>query len=202
VIKVLVADDHTLFIEGLLSLISAAEDISISGTATDGRIALDLIREVQPDVAVLDVFMPVLTGLEVIEALRGSGIPTKFIVVTMHGSPAMTRKALKSGASGYVLKENAYSDLLYAIRTVGGGGVFISPSAMGGLFEDSDKDISGNLLTSREKEVLSLIAEGLTNKQIAEKLFLSVKMVEAHQMRIMGKLGLQTTAELVRYALQ
>jgi DNA-binding NarL/FixJ family response regulator len=201
-IKVLIADDHSLFIEGLLALISKVEGISISGTATNGRTALELIREIEPDVAVLDISMPELTGLEIIEALRGSGIATKFIIVTMHASPTMAEKVLKLGASGYLLKENAFSDLLYAIRTVGGGGTFITPSIAGNLFEYGSKDNSGRLLSPREKEVISLIASGLTNRQIAEKLFVSIKTVDTHRMRIMGKLGLHTTADLVRYAMQ
>ena len=201
-IKVLIADDHTLFVEGLLALISTVEDISISWTATDGRQALERIREVKPDVAVLDISMPEMTGLEVIEALRGSGIATKFIIVTMHASPSMAEKVLKLGASGYVPKENAFGDLLYAIRTVVGGGTFIAPSVAGSLFETRSEGSSGRLLSPREKEVVSLIAYGLTNRQIAEKLFVSVKTVDTHRMRIMGKLDLHTTADLVRYAMR
>ena len=201
-IKVLIADDHTLFVEGLLALISTVEDISISWTAKDGRQALERIREVKPDVAVLDISMPELTGLEVIEALRGSGIATKFIIVTMHASPSMAEKVLKLGASGYVPKENALCDLVYAIRTVGGGGIFIAPSVAGSLFETRSEGSSGRLLSPREKEVVSLIASGLTNRQIAEKLFVSVKTVDTHRTRVMGKLSLHTTADLVRYAMQ
>ena len=170
-IRVLIADDHTPFIEGLQALISTAEDIAIAGTAPDGRKALNLIREVKPDVAVLDIYMPELTGLEVIESLRGSGISTKFIVVTMHGSPAMAGKVMELEASGYVLKENAFRDLIPAIRTVACGGAFMTPSAEDGLSENNSNGSPAPLLSPRETEILSLIAQGCSNRQIAEKLF-------------------------------
>ncbi len=199
-IKVVIADDHNIFRQGLAQLLASVEDITVAGEAADGVQALKLIREVGPDVAILDLSMP-SGGLEVARAVRNEGLSTRIILLTMHNEPDKANKAIQAGVHGYVLKDNAFEDLVYALRSVARGGTFISPSLVAGVLKSGERRKSGELLTRREREVLSLIATGLTNRQIAEKLFISVKTVETHRARIIDALDLHNTAELVRYAI-
>lgn len=204
-IKVVIADDHNIFRQGLAQLLATVEDITVAGEAADGVQALKLIRELKPEVAILDLSMP-SGGLEVARAVHSQGLATRIILLTMHNEPDAANKALQSGAHGYVLKDNAFEDLVYALRSVARGGTFISPSLAAGVLKSGERrkrgeSKTGEPLTRREREVLSLIATGLTNRQIAEKLFISVKTVETHRARIIDALDLHNTAELVRYAI-
>jgi DNA-binding NarL/FixJ family response regulator len=199
-IKVILADDHTIFRQGLAQLLAAVEDITVVGEAADGQQALRLIGEMQPDVAILDLSMP-SGGLEVAREVCRQELGTRIILLTMHNEPDTANKAIQAGAQGYVLKDNAFEDLVYALRSVVQGGTFISPSLMAGVLKSGARRKEGEPLTKREREVLGLIATGLTNRQIADKLFISVKTVETHRGRIIEALDLHTTAELVRYAM-
>jgi DNA-binding NarL/FixJ family response regulator len=202
-VKVVIADDHTLFRQGLSQLLRSAEDITVVGEARDGHEALRLVLETKPDVITLNISMPGLGGLEAAKEIFKQDLPPQVIFLTMHNDPAVAHRAIKSGTSGYVLKDNAFEDLLYALRAVASGGTFISPSLAREVLKTKEVgEEEDGVLTGREREVLRWIASGLTNRQIAKELFLSVKTVETHRARMMQKLDLHTTAALVRYALE
>lgn len=200
--KVVIADDHIIFRQGLLKLLQSAEDISIVGESGDGVEVLNIILKERPDLAILDITMPGLSGFDIVEELQSRGIKTKVIFLTMHNDPLTAQKAVLSSASGYILKDNAFEDLLYAIRAVVTGGKFISPSILDRVFNLTSAKNKKNILTDRECEILRLIASGLTNKKIADKLSISVKTVDTHRTNIMQKLNIHTTADLVRYAIK
>lgn len=203
-IRILIADDHTIFRQGLAQMLGSVDEFGLLSEAADGREALRLIAEIKPDVAILDVSMPGLSGLEVTKEAIRQQLPTRIILLTMHGEPEAVSRALRAGARGYVLKDNAFEDLVYAIKAVAAGGTFVSPSVAASLLKPIEeaqpsRDVP---LTRREREILKLIASGLTNRQIAEKLFISVKTVETHRARILQALDLHKTADLVRYAIE
>ena len=202
-ITVALADDHIIFRQGLLKLLQSAEDIHVIGEAGEGREILQSILRDKPDVAILDITMSGLDGFEVFEQIKKSDLPTKVIFLTMHNDPLTARKALLSKASGYVVKDNAFEDLLYAIRAVAGGGKFISPSISDRIMDINPvKGSKHAVLTEREREILTLIASGLTNKKIADQLSISIKTVETHRARILQKLDMHSTTELVKYAIK
>jgi DNA-binding NarL/FixJ family response regulator len=200
---VVIADDHVIFRQGLLKLLQSAENIDVvadTGSATE---ALRLIVEKKPDVAILDISMPALSGIEIMEEAQRKGIGTKIVFLTMHSDPLTAKRALQSNASGYVLKDDAFEDLLYAVKAVASGGTFVSPSISEKVLKfETAREREGSILTGREREVLKLIASGLTNKKIADKLSVSVKTVETHRTRILQKLDAHTAADLVRYAIK
>ncbi len=202
-IRVIVADDHKIFKQGLVKLLQSAEDISVIGEAGEGYEVVTLIEKKRPDIAILDISLPGLSGFEITEEIYKRGVETKVIFLTMHTDLLTAQKAILSSASGYVLKDNAFEDLLYAIRAVASGGKFISP-----LISDKVLNIymaresKSDLLTARESIILRLIASGLTNRQIADKLSISVKTVDTHRTKIMQKLNARKAADLVRYALK
>jgi len=201
-IKVIIADDHVIFRQGLLKLLQTAEDITVAGEAGEGHEALRLIEEEKPDVAMLDISMPNLSGLGIADEIRERGVGTKVIFLTMHNDLLTAKKGILS-APGYVLKDDAFEDLLYAIRTVAAGGKFISPAISVKLAQSHPlKESRNRILTEREIEILRLIASGLTNKRIAGKLSISVKTVETHRTRILQKLEVHSTTDLVKHALK
>jgi len=202
-IKVIIADDHVIFRQGLLKLLQSATDIAVIGEAGEGHESLGLIKNEKPDVAILDISMPGLTGIEIVQEIKMLGLATNVIFLTMHNDPLTAKKAMQSNALGYVLKDDAFEDLLYAIRTVALGKTFISPSISEKILKSGKpKETDKRILTEREQEVLRLIALGLTNKKIAEKLVISVKTVDTHRTRILQKLDAHTAADLVRYAIK
>jgi DNA-binding NarL/FixJ family response regulator len=202
-IRVIIADDHVIFRQGLLKLLSAENNLSVIGEAGDGAEALNLIMRERPDIAIVDISMPGLDGFEIFRKIRELNIGTKVIFLTMHKDSMTARKAMGLEVSGYVLKDNAFEDLLYAIRSVYAGGTFVSPSVSQRIFKQSlYLDSESRTLTARESEILRLIATGLTNRQIGDKLCISVKTVETHRTNIMQKLDLHSTADLVRYAMK
>jgi len=202
-IKVIIADDHVIFRQGLLKLLQSATDIAVIGEAGEGHESLGLIKKEKPDVAVLDISMPGLNGIEIVKEIEILGLATNVIFLTMHNDPLTAKKAMQSNALGYVLKDDAFEDLLYAIRAAASGRTFISPSISEKILKSGkSKEIENRILTEREQEVLRLIALGLTNKKIAEKLVISVKTVDTHRTRILQKLGAHTAADLVRYAIK
>lgn len=202
-IRVIVADDHVIFRQGLLNLLQSSKNIGVAGEAGAGPETINLVTREKPDIAILDISMPGFDGFEILERIQSMGTGTKVIFLTMHKDALTAKRALQSGASGYVLKDNAFEDLLYAINTVSVGGTFISPSVLESvikapLYEDKESRV----LTLREREVLKLIATGLKNRQIAHELFISIKTVETHRTNIMQKLDIHTTALLVQYAIK
>ncbi len=205
-INILIADDHEIFRQGLKILLISSNDpeIAIVGEVSNGKDASSFIEKERPDVAILDISMLEMNGLEVAKEAYKKGLETKIIILTMHKDPIMVKKALQYGVCGYVLKDNAIDDLLFAIRSTTIGGKFISPSISDKLFSpQNNKNIDNTKkdITNREKEVLKLITKGFTNKLIAEKLFISRKTVETHRARIMSKLDIHNVAGLIKYAI-
>lgn len=208
-ICILIADDHAVLRAGLRMLLDAEQDMKVVGEAQDGLEAVERARELQPDVALLDVTMPRAGGLEVLEEIRRVSPRTRVLMLTMHEDAEYLKKTLAAGGSGYILKRAADVELLTAIRAVHRGGTFLHQEHARLLLEgmvdrqrsqESIEDIP--TLSPREQEVLHLIALGYTNQQAADQLYLSVKTVETYRARVMAKLGLRTRAELVRYAIR
>jgi DNA-binding NarL/FixJ family response regulator len=207
-LRVYLADDHAVVRSGLKALINAQPDMEVSGEAGDGRTACDQVQELQPDVVVMDVSMPKLNGAQATVQLKQACPNVKVLALTVHEDKGYLRLLLEAGASGYVLKRAAAEDLIHAIRTVAAGGVYLDPALAGqvvGSFVRSPaghRAPEGGDLSDREAEVVRLIAAGYSNKEIASRISLSVKTVETYKARSMEKLGLESRADLVRYALQ
>jgi two-component system response regulator NreC len=204
VIRILLADDHALVRQGFRMILEAQPDMQIVGQAGNGREAVELAEKLQPDVVVMDVAMPDLNGIEATRRMASSAPRTRVLALSMHKDSVYVREILRAGARGYLLKDSGDADLLAAVRAVAKGEGFISPAVSDSVLTDYRKHVTDplDLLTSREREVLQLIAEGKTNKEIATDLNLSVYTVEAHRGRIMEKLNLHSTGELVRFALR
>lgn len=208
-IRVLVVDDHTIVREGVHILLEAQSDIEVVGEAADGQEALVRARELQPEIALVDIAMPGLNGLELTRALKRDWPQISVIILTMYESDEYFFQVLDAGASGYVLKKAASADLVAAIRAVHAGDVFLYPSVARRLVSDylarvksGEEQNSYDGLTPREREVLKLIAEGHTNQAIAEKLVISPSTVQTHRTRIMQRLNLHNRVELIQYAVR
>lgn len=208
-IRILVTDDHAVLRAGLASLLNAEPDFVVVGEAADGSECLRVAQALQPDVILLDINMPGVNGLEALPRLRDVAPQSRVLVLTMHDDITYLRQVLRAGGAGYVLKQAADKELLSAIRTVHSGGTFLHPAHAQALLSDpaqaaqpEKNENALSQLSEREQETLKLIALGYSNKEIAEKLFLSVKTVETYKARIMEKLDLTTRAALVRFALQ
>lgn len=207
-IRVLIADDHAVLRAGLRALLGSEVDMEVVGEAQNGEEAVQKAADRRPDVLVLDLAMPRMTGLEVIRQIRTLGIATKILVLTMHAEEQYLLQVLRSGGSGYVLKAQADTDLMEAIRTVHRGDVFLYPQAATVLVENlrglahASQDDGYVSLSDREREVLTLTAGGYTNQEIADKLVISAKTVDTYRSRIMEKLGLHHRSELVKFALR
>jgi DNA-binding NarL/FixJ family response regulator len=208
-IRILVTDDHAVLRAGLTALLNAEADFTVIGEAADGSESLRVAQALQPDVILLDINMPGVNGLDALPLLHQIAPNSRVLVLTMHDDITYLRQVLRSGGAGYVLKQAADKELLSAIRTVHNGGTYLHPAHAQALLNDpapaatptgDDKGLAQ--LSEREQETLKLIALGYSNKEIAEKLFLSVKTVETYKARIMEKLELTTRAALVRFALQ
>jgi len=209
VIRVVIADDHHLVRQGLRALLERAGDVEVVGEAADGPEALALVERLRPDVLVLDIAMPHLNGVEAVGRLRSLGVKTRALVLSMYADEAFVRQALRNGAKGYLLKRAVAEELLLAVRAVSRGDTFLSPEVAGPVLTPLVADhptggASGPLdhLTSREREVLQLVAEGHTNRAIAARLHLSEKTVEKHRGHLMAKLDVHETAGLVRVAIR
>lgn len=207
VISVLVADDHGIVREGLRRLLESEPDLKVSGEAGDGREVLEQVERHNPDVVVLDITMPRLGGLETLERLRAKHPQVKVILLSVHGDPPFIQSAISLGADGYVLKNGRAAEILTAIRAVTKGGSYFSPVVAREIVEQlrtpkPPGDEPFSLLSGREREVLHLIAEGLSAKEVASELKISTKTVEAHRTSLMRKLGVRKATELVRYALR
>jgi DNA-binding NarL/FixJ family response regulator len=207
-IRILLADDHKITRQGLHSLLEENEDMEVLAEAENGRDAVELAHELSPDIIIMDVSMPDLNGVEATRQIIQDNPEIKVIALSMHSDTLFVSEMLKSGASGYLLKDCAFQELQQAIRTVMDGKAYLSPSISGVVVEDylhrlSKADVStSEVLTDREREVLQLIAEGQSTKQVALKLHISAKTVETHRRQIMNKLDMHTVAELTKYAIR
>jgi len=205
-IRIVLADDHPIFLSGLSSLIQAECDLELAGEALDGIAALKLIREAQPHLAVLDISMPEMNGILLSRRLRDELPSVKVLVLTLHEDRAYLKQALDAGVRGYVLKRSASENLVQAVRAVVTGGLYVDPAIANYLFDATPKRPAQNraagvpALTERETEVLKLVALGFTTKEIARKIDLGVKTIETYRARGTDKLSLRTRADIVRYA--
>ncbi len=208
-IRILLADDHTLIRRGLRLLVEQQPDLVVAAEAEDGRQAVALAASVKPDVAVLDIGMPNLNGIEAAQQITAGESGAAVVILSMHSDESYILRALKAGARGYLLKDSAESDLVRAIHAVAEGKSFFSPTVSKVLLEDYVRKLrrtggedSYDLLTPREREVLQLVAEGRSNKETANLLNLSVYTVETHRANLMEKLGLKSVPELILYAVR
>ena len=203
-IRILLADDHAVVRQGFKMILSAQPDMEIVGEAGNGRQAVELAEQLRPDVVVMDVAMPELNGIEATRRLGESAPHTRVVALSMHKDSVYVRVILRAGARGYLLKDSGAADLVSAVRSVASGESYLSPAVSSAVLEDYRRHVTNpiDLLTSREREVLQMLAEGKTNKEIAGILNLSVYTVDAHRGRIMEKLNLHSINELVRFAVR
>lgn len=203
--RVLIADDHTIVRSGLHLLLESESDLEVVGEATDGLEALELAEQLQPDIVIMDIGMPELNGIEATREIKAKHPDVEVLILTMHRSDEYFFQVLEAGASGYVLKGAETTDLLGAVRAVARGDVFLYPSVARQLvrkfLSQSDADPPGGPnLTKREREILKLLAEGYTTKEIADQLVVSPSTVHSHRTNLMQKLNLSKRHELVQYA--
>jgi DNA-binding NarL/FixJ family response regulator len=208
-ITLLIADDHPLFRSGVRTELEQSKDFAILAETGNGEEALQLIKQLNPDVAIVDFQMPIMTGLELAKQVEASGVTTKVILLTMHRDHKIFFAALEAGVSGYVLKDDAVEDIAHAIRQVIGGENFISHAMIGLLVQQSKKKTSDehgakilDTVTLAERHVMALIAQLKTNDEIAKELFISKRTVENHKASLAGKLGLSSSKNLLRFVLQ
>lgn len=203
-IKVLLADDHAIVRQGLKLILAAQPDFEVIGEAANGREAAELAEKLRPDIVLMDVQMPDLNGIEATRRMVAANHRIRILVLSMHKEALYVREVLKAGARGYILKDAIDTELLSAMRSVARGDGYISPAVSGALLTDYREQSSNPLdtLSTREREVLQLIAEGKTNKEVATKLNLSVYTVDSHRGKIMEKLNLHSAGELVRFAMK
>ena len=208
-ISVLLADDHVVVRQGLRALLAAEEDIDIVAEADNGRQAVQLVKKFLPDVAVIDIAMPVLNGLEATRQITRTVPATKVLILSSYSDDEYISQLTEAGAAGYLVKQTAANDLLKAIREAHKGNAFFSPAIAKRLRDQCRESFAGgqpvkrrtDYLTTREAEVLQLIAEGRANKQIAAELCISIKTVEKHRQQVMNKLGIHDVAGLTRHAI-
>jgi len=202
--RILLADDHSVVRQGFRLILDNQADMEVVGEAANGRDAVLIAEELQPDIVVMDVTMPELNGIEATRRIAEKSPRTRVLALSMHKDSVYVREILRAGAKGYLLKDAAGNDLLEAVRAVARGEGYLSPAVSDAVLNDYRRHVTNpiDLLTSREREVLQHIAEGKTNKEIANSLNLSVYTVEAHRGRLMEKLNLHSTGELVRFALR
>jgi DNA-binding NarL/FixJ family response regulator len=206
-IRVIVADDHHLVRQGIRALLEKADDIEVIGEAADGQEAVELVERLVPDVLVLDIAMPRLNGTQATGRVRALGVATQVVILSMHSDETLVREALRSGARGYLLKRSVTEELLLAVRAASRGEIYLSPAISRSIVADllmfqADYKSGFDLLTPREREVLQLIAEGRTNRAIAQMMQVSVKTVEKHRASLMSKLDVHDVAGLTRIAIK
>lgn len=207
-IRILLADDHTILRQGLRSLLSGQPGMSVVGEAENGRQAVQLARELKPDLAIMDVSMPDLNGIDATAQIRALDPPVRVIALSMYSDRRFVQQMFKSGAAGYLLKDCAAEELARAVRTVMDGQAYLSPAIAGVVVGEFLRGLTAEgtpgfpALTSREREVLQLIAEGRSTKEVASRLSVSVKTVETHRRQIMEKLQVNSVADLTKYAIR
>jgi two-component system response regulator NreC len=208
-IKVLIVDDHAIVRHGLSRSIQQQEDMEVVGQASDGHVAVDMARQLTPNVVLMDVSMPALNGIEATRAVLRESPGSRVIALSMHSAKQYVREMFRAGASGYLLKDCEFDELVQTIRLIAEGQTYISPAISRIVVENythdgtpEEKESAFSVLTQREREVLQLMAEGHSTKQIAMQLFISPKTVEAHRLRIMNKLDIDNVALLTKYAIQ
>ena len=206
-ISIMLADDHAVLRDGVRMILEAQPDFEVVGAADDGAQAVQLAMQLRPQIAVLDIAMPGVHGLEAAQAIREASPLTRVVILSMHDGEEYLREALRAGAAGYVLKRSAATELVRAIRAISSGGAYLDPvltrTLIGDYVRKSDAaQAQADELTEREVEVLTLVAEGLTNRQIALRLSISIKTVQSHRTNIMEKLDLHDRTDLVRYAIR
>lgn len=208
-IRLLVADDHKIFRQGIKKLLEEQNDLQVVGEAADGREAVKKAEELKPDIILMDVAMADLNGLQATRLIKKVLPDAKILMLTMHKNEEYVLQSFQAGASGYVLKEGAVEELVTAIHSVYGDKSFLSPTISKTVvdaylrkMETGKMETPFDLLTDREREVLQMIAEGYTNREVAKSLYISVKTVEAHRAHIMQKLDIHEVARLVKYAIQ
>lgn len=210
-IKVVIADDHAILRAGLRALINAQPDMEVIGEASDGETAVQMVIETKPEVVLMDISMPECGGIKALQRIRRDAPDTRVLVLTMYDDPAYLHSGLAAGAAGYLIKRAAAIDLMAAIHAVYQGRTFVDMTLSENILPDTirkysssgkEKGLSVSVLSQQERKVLCLVAQGYMNKEIAERLHLSVKSVETYRARIAEKLGLRSRADLVRYALE
>jgi two-component system response regulator NreC len=207
-IRIILADDHTIVRHGLSKLLQQEKDMEVIAQAKDGHTTVELVKEMSPDIVVMDIGMPDLNGIDATRQIVRDHPKVKIIGLSMHSGRKFVEEMLKAGASGYLLKDCAVEELAVAIKTVMAGKTYLSPAVANVVVENyvrhpSEKGGSAfSVLSGREREVLQLMAEGKTTKQVAKRLHLSPKTVEGHRIRIMDKLGIDSIAKLTKYAIQ
>ncbi len=207
-IRVLLADDHKIVRDGLRTLLEKHSDIAVLGEAEDGREALQLARKLSPDVVVMDIAMPELNGIEATRQILSEYPGIKIVALSMHSDKRFVSEMLKAGASAYLLKDCAFEELITAIRTIMKGKIYLSPGIAGVVLADYIRDDRKSeqsvfsQLSDREREVLQLMAEGKSTKEVAAHLNVSIKTVETHRTNIMTKLDIHSIAELTKYAIR
>jgi DNA-binding NarL/FixJ family response regulator len=207
-IRVLIADDHAILRHGLSQALQSESDIEVVGEVGEGHKAVELVRELAPDVVLMDISMPDLNGIEATGVIQRESPRTRVIALSMHSAKRYVKEMFRAGAVGYLLKECEFDELANAIRVVAQGQTYITPHVTGALLESCIEDEGQpdqgafSILTQREREVLQLIAEGNSTKQIARRLHISPKTVEAHRLRVMSKLNIDNVAQLTKYAIQ
>lgn len=207
-IRIIIADDHEIMREGLRNLINKQPGMEVIAEAEDGRMAVDLVRELTPDVVIMDIAMPVLNGIEATRQIMSDFPNIKIIALSMHSDRRFLANMLGAGASGYLLKNCAFKELIYAIQSVMSNQIYLSPAIVSIVIDDyvhhlSSADVSNpSVLTPREREVLQLLAEGKTTKEIASCLNVSVTTIDTHRKNIMEKLGYHNIADLIKFAIR
>jgi DNA-binding NarL/FixJ family response regulator len=203
-IKILLVDDHGVLRAGLRALLDSEKDMEVVGEAGSAAEALRLASQLAPDVALMDISLPDQSGIQITQILKARNPKLRILILTIHEDEGLLRAAIQNGASGYILKRAVASELVNAIRSVQAGDLYIHPAMTRALLSESPLDRASSVdsltLTARELDVLRLIAQGFTNRQIADKLTLSVRTVESHRANLMDKLDLHSRVELVRYA--
>ena len=204
---ILICDDHTLFVEGLKAMLRNETSLSIVGEARDGRQAVELVKQLKPEVILMDVSMPDMNGFDATRRVHEFDPNAKVLILTMHDEEEFVARCLEAGAAGYIMKDAPASQLLFAIETVQKGERYLSPNVLkkvvDGYVKNTNRPLTSyDRLTAREREILKLLAEGLTVKEVAVRLNLSVKTVEVHKHNLMKKIDVHDKAELVKYAIQ
>lgn len=204
-LNVVLAEDHSTVREGIKMLVNAQLDMRVVGEASNGSNAIETVREKRPDVVVMDISMPEMNGLKATKKLKAEFPKVKILTLTRHADDSFLEQLIAAGANGYVLKQSAPTELINAIRTVGGGNSYLDPTltnkVMGGFFSRGLRGERQTEMTGREAEIVRLIAWGFSNKEIASRLGLSVKTVEAHKANAMRKMNMRGRIDIVRYAI-